>query len=65
MNIVAENHADTLGRRGCQSRETMIAAVIGEGLRENFERDRAELPEALLAILRSLDNARVDHTTIT
>lgn len=65
MNIVAENHADTLGRRGALSRDSLVAAVIGERLRETFEGERGELPEALLALLRSLDNTQQDHAPIT
>lgn len=65
MNVVAENHAETLGLRGDQSRDALLAAVIGEGLRETFERERDELPESLLALLRSLDNTRPDRAAIT
>ncbi|WP_342162784.1 hypothetical protein [Methylobacterium sp. SD21] len=65
MNVVAENHADTLARRGGHSRDALVAAVIGERLRETFARERNELPEALAALLRSLDTARRDHATIT
>lgn len=65
MNIVPENHADTLGHRGGLSRDLLVAAVIGERLRETFEGERGELPEALLALLRSLDNTQQDHAPIT
>lgn len=65
MNIVSENHADSLGRRGALSRDALVAAVIGEGLRETFEGERGELPETLLALLRSLDNTHRDHAPVT
>lgn len=54
MNVVAENHADSLGRQGRQSRDALIAAVIGEGLRDNLQQERDELPDVLQALLRTL-----------
>ena len=50
---------------GGHSRDALVAAVIGERLRETFARERNELPEALAALLRSLDTTRRDHATIT
>lgn len=54
MNVVAENHADSLGRQGRQSRDALIAAVIGEGLRDNLQQERDELPDVIQALLRTL-----------
>ncbi len=65
MNVVAENHADTLGRLGGQSQDALIAAVIGESLRKNFEREQDELPPSLQVLLRSLDGTRSDRNAIT
>lgn len=56
MNVVAENHAEQFGLRSLRSRDALIAAVIGEGLRDSFEAGLDELPAALVDLLRTLDD---------
>lgn len=73
MKIVAENHAERLRRPGCFSSDALIAAVIGEGLRENYEHETIELPDTLLALVLSLDGVKTkpmrdqatDHAAIS
>lgn len=63
MKIVAENHAERLRRPGCLSSDALIAAVIGEGLRENYGHEPIELPDSLKALVLSLDRVRRDQAT--
>lgn len=55
MNVVAENHADSLDCLRERSRESLIAAVIGDALRDNLDREGGAMPEPLVVLLRLLD----------
>lgn len=55
MNIVSENHADSLGSLAGPAWDGLFLAVIGEGLRDSFHDEQEALPEAMLALIRSLD----------
>lgn len=57
MNVVAENHADSLRCLRDRSGEGLIAAVIGDALRDTLDHDNDALPESLLALLCRLDAA--------
>ncbi|MCJ2013986.1 hypothetical protein [Methylobacterium sp. J-076] len=65
MNIVAENHADSFGHLGAQSQDALIAAAIGERLRDDYGQPGDETPEAILVLLRTLDQAGLDRHAIT
>ncbi|GJE36707.1 hypothetical protein KHHGKMAE_0758 [Methylobacterium persicinum] len=60
MNVVAENHADSLGCFRDRSRDGLVAAVIGDVLRDNIDTEGNAMPERLLALLDRLDGAQPD-----
>lgn len=57
MKIVTENYAEILGCARERSDSTFLAAVIGQGLRADFEADDdvdAALPDHFLILVQTL-----------